>query len=278
MLNVNTLKFLQLRVKRFEYSINNTKKKRTKITELSGRRFKIINSGLTLDPNFLQILNPYIPLNKILISCTKILLNAKHTISYLLFLLPTLFNIWNLHRDDKQREIRFPWNLKRFTSFHRVTSLTLIFVWNRRAEECRGILRADVRLKNSPPRPEKNESEKQKREATLFIAVAFCLLESPRVLWDFYGSRDCLRISALPSLSYYLSSTADRVKILRKKADTFDKSENNYTWNFKTHRCRGCSDSPDLVLELTMAFLLVRTLKQNVSFLTIFSFHSIFFK
>lgn len=41
MLNVNTLKFLQLRVKRFEYSIKNTKKKRTKITELSGRRFKI---------------------------------------------------------------------------------------------------------------------------------------------------------------------------------------------------------------------------------------------
>lgn len=28
MLNVNTLKFLQLRVKRFEYSINNTKKRK----------------------------------------------------------------------------------------------------------------------------------------------------------------------------------------------------------------------------------------------------------
>lgn len=41
MLNVNTLEFLQLRVKRFEYSTNNNKKKRTEITELSAKRFKI---------------------------------------------------------------------------------------------------------------------------------------------------------------------------------------------------------------------------------------------
>lgn len=272
MLSVNTLKFLQLRVKRFEYSTNNTKKKK-KIHHC------IINSEQTLDPNFLQILNPHIPLNKIPISCIKNSIECQtYNFLFSTLFLPTLFNIWNVHHDDKQREIRLPWNLKRFTSFHRVASLTLIFVWNRRAEECRGIVRADVRLKNSPPRPEKNESEKQKREATLFIAVAFCLLESPRVLRDFYWSRDCLRISALPSFSSYLSSIADRVKILRKKSDTFDKSEDNYTWNFKTHRCRGCSDSPDLVLELTMAFLLVHTLKQNVSFLTIFTFHSIFFK
>lgn len=41
MLNVNTLKFLQLRVKRFEYSTNNTKKKRIKLRELSVKRFII---------------------------------------------------------------------------------------------------------------------------------------------------------------------------------------------------------------------------------------------
>lgn len=41
MLSVNTLKFLQLRVKRFEYSTNNTKKKRIKLRELSVKRFII---------------------------------------------------------------------------------------------------------------------------------------------------------------------------------------------------------------------------------------------
>lgn len=70
----------------------------------------------------------------------------------------------------------------------RLVDLTLISLLN--IPSYSFLLRGNVRLKNSPPY---NETEKQKREATLFIAVAFRLLGPPRDLWDFYGSPNCFK-------------------------------------------------------------------------------------